>query len=72
MAKKKPHQRKGGIENYYEENKPEFIERTNFGWIEIRNIKSGYQLDIIRERGIDQKLFFDSREDLDNYVKNKL
>lgn len=69
MAKKKPHHKKGGIESYYQENKPDVIERTNFGWYEIRKLKKGYQLDIHKERGIDQQLLFEDKSTLDTYIE---
>ena len=72
MTKKKQNHKNGGIEKYYQENKPDSIVRTNFGWFETRKLKKGYQLDIHKERGIDKQLFFDNKNDLDDYIKKNL
>ncbi len=67
--KKKKKIKKGGIESYYDENKPDSSRRTNSGWYEIRKLKKGFELSIHLERGIDKKLFFDDKKALDEYVK---
>ncbi len=69
MAKKKPHQRKGGIKQYYDENKPDFSKYTHQGFYSVKKLKKGFEVEIVKDRGIDEKIFFEDKKSMEKYLK---
>ncbi len=68
--KKKPHQHQGELSNYFEAFRKRIVKRTNDASYEVVKLKNGYRLNIYYERAIDKSLFFESEEELYQYVNS--
>lgn len=70
--KKKPHQKQSEIKSLFSEYRRNHVplnKYSAFDDYEIKKVNNGYQLNIHREREADETHLFESKTQLDNYLK---
>ena len=70
--KRKPHQKRSVSKKVFEDFRKRLhpSSQSNNGIeYEVKEIKTGFKVVIHRERGMNQELYFDSKQSLDQYLK---